>query len=361
MNGRPGPYFSKTLSTLCVVVAALGGAWLVTGCAQLKREPATATVQQPQQPSSSSASSRPRRALENENSAAQTANAGSDGNQNRMNGTEANNERGGSKEPAPVFFDIALERALTGRGAALDNLCDRTDAVSRRVLEEYGAMFVASSSVMPPPVCVFKNEADVLKFQNETKPAAAIIKGTRIELQPAAMQALQSAREEAQGQGLDITPRGGSEAARRSFNDTLRLWNSRFLPALTYWQGRGRLSDEQVARLKKAALKEQVGEVLELEKKGIFFSKDLSKSILYSVAAPGTSQHLSMLALDVSQYGDARVRRILAAHGWFQTVKSDQPHFTYLGVEEKDLPALGLRRVTLNGQVFWIPNVQEKG
>jgi hypothetical protein len=350
------------LSTLCVIVAALGGAWLVTGCAQSKREPATATAQQPQQPSSSSTpSARPRRALENENSAAQPANANSDGNTDRMNGTEANDERGKSKEPAPVFFDIALERALTGHGATLDNLCDLRDAVSRRVLEEYGAMFLASASVTPPPVCVFKNEADVLKFQNETKPAAAIINRTRIELQPAAMQALQAARAEAQGRGLDITPKGGSEAARRSFSDTLRLWNSRFLPALNYWKGRGRLSDEQVARLKKAALKEQVREVLELEKKGIFFSKDLSKSILYSVAAPGTSQHLSMLALDVSQYGDARVRRILAAHGWFQTIKSDQPHFTYLGVEEKDLPALGLRRVTLNGQVFWIPNIQEQG
>lgn len=278
-----------------------------------------------------------------------------------MNGPEANKESGAGKEPAPVFFDIALERALAGRGATIENVCDRSETVSRRVLEEYGSMFVASSSVKPPPVCVFKNEADVLRFQNETKPAAAIIKGTRIELQPAAMQALQAARAEAQGVGLDITPRGGSEAARRSYNDTLRLWNSRFLPALSYWKGRGRLSNEQVARLKGAALGEQVREVLELEKKGIFFSKDLSKSILYSVAAPGTSQHLSMLALDVSQYADARVRRILAAHGWFQTVKSDQPHFTYLGVDEKDLPALGLRRVTLNGQVFWIPNVQEQG
>jgi len=64
-----------------------------------------------------------------------------------------------------------------------------------------------------------------------------------------------------------------------------------------------------------------------------------------------------MLAFDVSQFGNARVRRILARHGWFQTVKSDLPHFTYLGVEEKDLPALGLRRVETGGQVFWIPNI----
>jgi hypothetical protein len=228
------------------------------------------------------------------------------------------------------------------------------------MLEEYGAMFVASERVTPPPVCMFTSEADVSKFQREATFATEVIAGSRIELQPAAMKALQEAREEASQQGLSITPRGGAEAARRSYDDTVRLWNSRFLPALAYWKGRGRLSDEQVARLRKASLREQVREVLELERKGIFFSKDLSKSILYSVAAPGTSQHLSMLAFDVSQFGNARVRRILGAHGWFQTVKSDLPHFTYLGYEEKDLPALGLRKVEANGQVFWIPNTTER-
>ena len=105
---------------------------------------------------------------------------------------------------------------------------------------------------------------------------------------------------------------------------------------------------------------EQVREVLNLEKRGLWFSKDLSKSILYSVAAPGTSQHISMLALDVTQFADARVRRILANHGWFQTVKSDQPHFTYLGRMEKELPQLGLRSVTIGAQVFWIPDTAGK-
>ncbi|MBA3805648.1 MAG: hypothetical protein H0X14_08070 [Acidobacteria bacterium] len=275
-----------------------------------------------------------------------------------MKGSEANSEGSGdssSEGIAPISFDIALKKALAARGVTLESVCG-DDAVSRRVLTDYGAMFVASASVLPPPVCLFAGEAEVVRFQHQAKLTAANIGGTRIELQPAAMQALLDAREEAHKSGLDITPRGGSEAARRSYSDTLRLWNSRFLPALLYWNKRGRLTDEQVARLRTSPLGVQVREVLELEKKGIFFSKDLSKSILYSVAAPGTSQHLSMLAFDVSQFGDARVRRILAAHGWFQTVNSDLPHFTYLGVEEKDLPALGLRSIQANGRTFWIPN-----
>jgi hypothetical protein len=227
------------------------------------------------------------------------------------------------------------------------------------VLEDYGAMFLAAPSVTPPPVCVFKGEAEVTEFQENARYTAAIIGGDRIELQPAAMSALLAAREDARERGLNITPRGGTEAATRSYGDTFRLWNTRFLPALNYWNSRGRLSREQVVALRKLPLDEQVRAVLELEESGIYFSKDFSKSILYSIAAPGTSQHLAMLALDVEQFADERVRRVLARHGWFQTVKSDLPHFTYLGLEEKDLPARGLRPVVSGKQLFWIPNVTE--
>jgi hypothetical protein len=261
----------------------------------------------------------------------------------------------------PVGFYTALESALKERGVRLEEVCDRKDPVGRRILEDYGAVFVASSSILPPPVCIFKSEGDVVKFQSDAKFKAAVIGGTRIELQPAAMDALQAARLEAGRVGLDITPRGGAEAARRSYQDTVRLWDTRFLPALSYWMKRGRLTKEQVARLKSLSLTDQVREVLELEKGGIYFSKDFSKSILYSIAAPGTSQHIMMLALDVDQFMDARVRGILARHGWFQTVKSDLPHFTYLGLDETELPARGLRQVKSGSQLFWIPNVGEKG
>jgi hypothetical protein len=138
------------------------------------------------------------------------------------------------------------------------------------------------------------------------------------------------------------------------------LWDTRFLPALVHWQKKGRLTKAKADQLRALPLDQQVGEVLELEKSGIFFSKDLSKSILYSIAAPGTSQHIAMLALDVTQFGDGRVRRILSRHGWFQTVKSDLPHFTYLGVAEKELQSLGLHVVMSGDQKFWIPNINSK-
>ena len=270
---------------------------------------------------------------------------------------EMPDENAGKESAERSAFYTALKKALHTRKIKLEDFCDTSDAVERRVLEDYGAMFLADSKVLPPPVCMFTSEQDVLDFQEQAKPTAATIGGARIELQPAALAALVAAREEARGAGLDITPRGGEEAARRSYDDTLRLWNTRFLPALAYWSKKGRLSKEQVERLRALRLRDQVREVLELEKTGIYFSKDLSKSILYSIAAPGTSQHIAMLALDVDQFADERVRQILARHGWFQTVKSDLPHFTYLGLEEKELPKRGLRAVIVGKQLFWIPNV----
>jgi len=79
--------------------------------------------------------------------------------------------------------------------------------------------------------------------------------------------------------------------------------------------------------------------------------------VLYSIAAPGTSQHIAMLAFDANEFLDQRVRAILAQHGWFQTVLSDLPHFTFLGLAEEELPGRGLKSVEVDGQTFWIPDV----
>ena len=259
-------------------------------------------------------------------------------------------------QPPAEFYEV-LRKSLKKRKTNIDSVCPPADGVARRVLEEYGAIFVAHKKVVPPPVCVFTSDEQVLQWQERTGYITETIGFDDVELQPEAMKKLLKARKEAQKENLDITPRDGAEAARRSYEDSLHLWNTRFEPGLTYWQTQGRLSEEQVARLRSLPLRQQIAEVLELEKDGIFFSKDLSKSILYSIAAPGTSQHIAMLAFDVNEFDNPRVREILAKHGWFQTVLSDLPHFTFLGLKEKDLPKHGLKQVEVDGQVFWIPNV----
>jgi hypothetical protein len=197
----------------------------------------------------------------------------------------------------------------------------------------------------------------VSRFQKAAGRAAVTIGGDVIELQPAAMTALLKARAEARAAGVDISPRDGAEAARRNYADTVRLWNSRFLPALDHWTNLDRLSGQEAERLRTLPVYEQVPEVLQLEQDGIFFSKDLSKSVLYSIAAPGTSQHIAMLAFDANEFWDERVRAIMARHGWFQTVLSDLPHFTFLGLTEDELPQRGLKRFEVDEQTFWIPDV----
>ncbi len=264
-----------------------------------------------------------------------------------------------SSNEIPNFIDVVENKLAKIYGRKLNQICPiETDPVANRVFKEYGAIFVSNNGGKLPVKCVFDDEIQVAAFQSGANPKTATVGGTTITLQEKAMDALLEAVEDAKRQKLIITPRGGSIAASRSFKETERLWNSRFFPALNYWVGKGKISMQEAENAKNLSIHQQVAKVLEWEGKGYYFSKDLSKSILYSVAAPGASQHIFMLALDVEQFSNKKVREILAAHGWFQTVKSDLPHFTYLGVsKETELKSLGLKEETVGGQKFWIPNI----
>jgi len=231
-----------------------------------------------------------------------------------------------------------------------------TDAFSEKMVREYGAFFIARNGVVSPNKVVFENEREVSVWQKNVKSSKAIITGFRIELQTAAIKAIKKAIKEAKKKDLTITPRG-ADAARRSYADTVSLWLSRVNPALLHWFEKGRLTESQAEKIRSLSPFEQVPEIFRLEAKGIFFSKDLSKSIIYSVAPPGTSQHLSMLALDIQEHCNVHVREILVRHKWFQTVISDLPHFTYLGIAENELESFGLKKVDDDGRVFWIPDL----
>lgn len=229
-----------------------------------------------------------------------------------------------------------------------------TDDASRLLLKEYGSVFVARGGVTPPKKVVFRDQADVTAFQNSLKTSSESIGGFTLELQAAAMDGLRKAIADAKAAGLSISPRD-KDSAKRSYDETIELWKSRVDPALKHWVSKGRMTQAQADQLKSLSPYQQVPEVLKLEQQGIYFAKDLSKSIIYSVAPPGTSQHLSMLAMDVKEHEDSKVRDILAKHGWYQTVISDLPHFTFLGVQDSELPKVGLRKTIENGRTFWVP------
>lgn len=229
-----------------------------------------------------------------------------------------------------------------------------TDSSGELILREYGAYFLARGGATPPKKVVFKDEADVQAFQSSVNITRETVGRASIQLQSAAMDALLRAVADARAAGVSITPRG-SGPSLRSYGETVANWKGKVSAGFKRWVP-SRVSAAEAKRISALTPYEQVPEILNLESRGIFFSLAFDKSIIYSVAPPGTSQHCSGLALDVTEYGNARVRAILAKHGWFQTISSDLPHFTYMGVQESELPGLGLKKVG-SGQVFWIPDI----
>lgn len=231
-----------------------------------------------------------------------------------------------------------------------------TDKVGEKIMREYGAMFVAADLVVVPDEAVFKSETETAAWQKSVKVSTELIGGIRIQLQTAAMNRLKNAAREAEENDLTITPRG-TDAARRTYAQTVELWASRVNPALDHWVGKKKLTESQARNLRNLPAFEQVPQIFEFESEGIFFSKDLSKTIMYSVAPPGTSQHLAMLALDIEEHKNSQTREIMARHCWYQTVISDLPHFTFLGIRENELSDYGLKKVIDAGRAFWIPDL----
>lgn len=247
-----------------------------------------------------------------------------------------------------------LEKFLQKR--LLNEICPvESNAVAKRVFMEYGAVFAANISVRFPDKCIFSSASEVQQFQKQLAIKNAIIRGVYIELQRAAMEALLVAISEANAKGVKITPLDGSIAARRDYSDTVRIWNSRFLPALDFWVREGKIPLEDADAARKAEMQKQVEKVIEWELKSMYFNTNFSKSIFSSSAPPGTSQHLSMLAFDVVEYANADVRDILNKFGWFQTIAADAPHFTFLGLPESNLSNRGLMLIEVGSHRYWVP------
>ncbi len=230
--------------------------------------------------------------------------------------------------------------------------------VEARLFNEYGAVFVTRAT--PPPLINFEDEAAVDRFQATLQISRATLGEFEIELQQEAMDTLVLAASEIAREGGTLTPRA-SDSGRRSYSDTIGLWNRNITRGLDHWSELGRITSDQAHRIRDLNPVEQVSVILELEdSEQIYFGTFFDKSILYSVAAPGASQHLSLLAFDVSEFQSQAVERSLNRHGWFRSVAYDFPHFTYLGHDEESLPSLGLTQImrVYNSceYMFWVPD-----
>ena len=231
--------------------------------------------------------------------------------------------------------------------------------VEQRLFAEYGAIFTTTAK--PPPVIIFEDAAQVEAFQSSLPLGRRVFGGHEIQLQSAALDALAIAAAEVAERGGSITARA-DDAGGRSYGDTVRLWTRNVTRGLEHWEGLGRITREQAQSVRELSPVDQVSAVLNLEDtEQLFFGTFFDRSILYSVATPGASQHLSMLAFDVAEYEDPETDEALGRRGWYRTVPNDLPHFTYLGHDRSSLLALGLRRIerTIGERVyvFWTPDI----
>jgi hypothetical protein len=249
------------------------------------------------------------------------------------------------------------ERKPENSAGRIEEVCAiSSDPMARRVFQEYGAVFAVRETAVIPDKCVFNDSADVERFQHSVKTKSAVIGGAVIELQQAAMESLIEVAKDAEALDLTLTPIDGSIAGKRSYTDTVGIWNSRFQRALDHWVGLGNITAAEAAEVRNMSTQKQVERVMQWEASGLFFSTGFSRSIFSSTAPPGTSQHLSMLAIDILEHDNPAIAALLASRGWYRTILSDPNHFTYIGFPESELPNRGLRRITSGRYVFWVPN-----
>jgi hypothetical protein len=231
--------------------------------------------------------------------------------------------------------------------------------VEKRLFAEYGAVFVTAAT--PPPVIIFDSATQVEAFQSSLSLSSAVFGDHEIQLQTAAIERLAAAAAEMAERGGSISARS-ADSGGRSYADTVALWLRNVTRGLEHWEGLGRITSTQAQKIRDQLPVDQVSNVLGLEdSEQLFFGTFFDRSILSSVAAPGASQHLAMLAFDVKEYQDPNIDSVLGKHGWYRTVPNDLPHFTYLGREMNSLSELGLRteECIIGERVyeFWTPDI----
>ena len=160
------------------------------------------------------------------------------------------------------FLDFIKHRILREpkpRGVqqvSFDSVCSiERNPLARRVLFEYGSIFVSTTDVRLPGTCIFSNSDEVHGFQSKLRTKRISIANTEIELQAAAMEQLEKARAEGMRVGLRISPLDGRMAGARSYDDTVRIWNSRFHRALNHWVRRGQISSDEAEKARSAAIR----------------------------------------------------------------------------------------------------------
>jgi hypothetical protein len=248
---------------------------------------------------------------------------------------------------------LEVDRGNEFLNQALPQLEWKTDRTGIALLREYGAIYLSRG--VTPPTVRFTNKADVEAFQQILPTESVVLVERELVLQRRAARALQLAHNELAKQEIILLAKSRRPAGR-SYFDTVINWDSRMAPGIEHWRSEGRLEDSDAGRILQLADGPQIDAILRMEERGLWCNRSHTRSILTSVAAPGSSQHNSLLAIDVLPVNSPVVTDVMAKHGWYRTVKADQPHFTWLGLPEEELSQLGLKKVNIGGLHYWVPD-----
>lgn len=174
---------------------------------------------------------------------------------NKKDDSDSNDNKKTDKDSDSKMNDSKDEIKSGGFTANLPSgFTPPTDAVGQKMLKEYGAMFVAKNGAVPPPKVVFNNESEVSSWQSGISKSSESIGGATVELQAPAMKALKEAIADAKQNGENISPNGGSDAARRDYAGTVTNWKSRVDPGMIHWVGKGKITQAEANRDRKSVV-----------------------------------------------------------------------------------------------------------
>jgi D-alanyl-D-alanine carboxypeptidase len=183
------------------------------------------------------------------------------------------------------------------------------------LLRQYGAAFMnLNSTIKLPPTVLFPNAQDTKNYQ-ATLTMGKVNSGNNCFLQKGAADAFNLADKQI---NIPLKSGYGAGDCTRTYETNLRFWQ-----------------------------KYANNKTLERVKLGT------ETAILGIVAPPGTSQHLWGLAIDLRVLKLAQ-RTALNQNGWFQTVETDVPHWTYLGIPEEKLADFGFTKKIIRGITYWL-------
>lgn len=263
---------------------------------------------------------------------------------------------------------IFFEDALRSKGIDINIFCDPRSVVTRKVLEEYTSHLIARGIVLPS-VCML-NETQSTNFKSSLKSsdvASVRLAGMRFEFQRKAAIDLQKvidrlatlkisqlnfAREHSDRRPPITLAVGGRtqkinrDWAIRDYQTVAENWE--FDPAP------GAIRTLIIEELNQ-------GESMNPLYKG----RNGNKPRMRSVAIPGASQHMLLVAFDLNNATckNQAVVKLLSDHGWWRTIRDDNCHFTYLGWNtERQLKENGMKKVVCprsdTNYAFWVPRIK---